>query len=164
MLNGEESVKFAFYSKAKELLGGTYDNFDSYEVEYFKYLGSSQKIMPVPLLFKHMDDNFIYLKGLKVTMEQAMAIKEILNDPEKYGFHLDPKDMYSAVPTFKVEVSEPVLSFADFANKYEINYKILKSHNPWLREPHLANQSKKVYSIQCYNWILYLWPEMKLNQ
>lgn len=85
MLNGEESVKFAFYSKAKELLGGTYDNFDSYEVEYFKYLGSSQKIMPVPLLFKHMDDNFIYLKGLKVTMEQAMAIKEILIQAAESG-------------------------------------------------------------------------------
>ncbi|MGB5274318.1 MAG: lytic transglycosylase domain-containing protein [Flavobacteriaceae bacterium] len=82
---------------------------------------------------------------------RIMAIKEILNDPEKYGFHLDPKDMYSAVPTFKVEVSEPVLSFADFANKYEINYKILKRHNPWLREPHLANQSKKVYTLEIPN-------------
>ncbi|MGB5370865.1 MAG: lytic transglycosylase domain-containing protein, partial [Flavobacteriaceae bacterium] len=75
----------------------------------------------------------------------------ILNDPEKYGFHLDSKDMYSAVPTFKVEVSEPVLSFADFANEYEINYKILKRHNPWLREPHLANQSKKTYTLEIPN-------------
>ncbi|MGB5370121.1 MAG: lytic transglycosylase domain-containing protein, partial [Flavobacteriaceae bacterium] len=31
---------------------------------------------------------------------RIMAIKEILNVPEKYGFHLDPQDMYSAVPTF----------------------------------------------------------------
>ena len=82
---------------------------------------------------------------------RIMAIKEILNDPEKYGFHLDSKDMYSAVPTFKVEVSEPVLSFADFANEYEINYKILKRHNPWLREPHLANQSKKTYTLEIPN-------------
>ncbi len=82
---------------------------------------------------------------------RIMAIKEILNNPEKYGFHLDSKDMYSAVPTFKVEVSEPVLSFADFAHKYEINYKILKRHNPWLREPHLANQSKKTYTLEIPN-------------
>lgn len=34
--------------------------------------------MPVPLLFKHMDDHFIYLKGCKVSLEQATAIKETL--------------------------------------------------------------------------------------
>ena len=59
--------------------------------------------------------------------------------------------MYSAVPTFKVEVAEPVLSFADFAKQYEINYKILKRHNPWLRQPHLNNQSKKKYTIEIPN-------------
>ena len=39
-LNPRESVKFEFYSKAKQLMQGTYDNFDSYQVEYFKCLGS----------------------------------------------------------------------------------------------------------------------------
>ncbi len=82
---------------------------------------------------------------------RIMAIKEILNSPEKYGFHLDKSDMYEGVPTFKVEVAEPVLSFADFAQQYEINYKILKRHNPWLRQPHLNNASKKKYTIEIPN-------------
>ena len=56
--------------------------------------------------------------------------------------------MYSSVPTFKVVLDEPVAIFAYFANKYEINYKILKRHNPWHREPHLNNASRKKYTIE----------------
>ena len=59
--------------------------------------------------------------------------------------------MYNSVPTFTVEIDEPVSSFADFAQKYEINYKILKRHNPWLREPHLNNSSRKKYTIEIPN-------------
>lgn len=82
---------------------------------------------------------------------RIMAIKEILSSPQKYGFDIDKKDMYNAVPTFKVEIDEPVADFADFANKYEINYKILKRHNPWLREPHLNNASGTKYTIEIPN-------------
>ena len=79
---------------------------------------------------------------------RIMAIKEILSHPEKYGFDVKEEDLYKAVPTFKVDLDESVLSFADFAKKYEISYKILKRHNPWLREPHLNNSSKKKYVIE----------------
>ncbi|TVZ14559.1 lytic transglycosylase domain-containing protein [Maribacter sp. MAR_2009_72] len=82
---------------------------------------------------------------------RIMAIKEILSNPEKYGFHIDKDDMYTAVPTFTVEVDTPVSDFADFAQEYEINYKILKRHNPWLREPHLNNASGKKYTIEIPN-------------
>lgn len=79
---------------------------------------------------------------------RIMAIKEILSHPEKYGFDIEKKDLYSAVPTFSVEVNKPVADFADFAKEYEINYKVLKRHNPWLREAHLNNQSGKKYTIE----------------
>jgi hypothetical protein len=82
---------------------------------------------------------------------RIMAIKEILANPEKYGFHIEKKDMYEAVPTFTVEIDKPVSDFADFAQQYEINYKILKRHNPWLREPHLNNGSGKKYTVEIPN-------------
>jgi hypothetical protein len=82
---------------------------------------------------------------------RIMAIKEILANPEKYGFHVEKEDMYQAVPSFSVEVDKPVSDFADFAQEYEINYKILKRHNPWLREPHLNNSSGKKYVIEIPN-------------
>jgi hypothetical protein len=82
---------------------------------------------------------------------RILAIKEILSNPEKYGFELEKEDMYQTVPTFTVEVDTPILNFAAFAKKYEINYKILKRHNAWLREPHLNNASGKKYTIEIPN-------------
>ncbi|MDP5158137.1 MAG: lytic transglycosylase domain-containing protein [Flaviramulus sp.] len=79
---------------------------------------------------------------------RIVALKEILNNPTKYGFNFREKDLYSNVPTFKVEVDTAVSDFSEFAQNYNINYKILKLHNPWLREPHLNNKSKKLYQIE----------------
>lgn len=108
--------------------------------------GSINKFMGI----QKVDDYYDLLLGEETGryVFRIMAIKEILSNPEKYGFEIEKDDMYNAVPTFQVEVAEPVASFADFATKYEINYKILKRHNPWLREPHLNNASGKKYTIE----------------
>ncbi len=82
---------------------------------------------------------------------RIMAIKEIISNPDKYGFDVEKEDFYNAVPTFSVEVDTSVASWADFAKLYEINYKILKRHNPWLREPHLNNSTGKKYVVEIPN-------------
>ncbi|MDO6517159.1 lytic transglycosylase domain-containing protein [Zobellia galactanivorans] len=107
-----------------------------------KYLGIQQVSDYYDLLLGQETGRYVF---------RIMAIKEILSHPEKYGFDIDEEDMYKPVPTFKVEIDEPVLSFADFAQQYEINYKILKRHNPWLREAHLNNSSRKKYTIEIPN-------------
>lgn len=79
---------------------------------------------------------------------RIVALKEILNHPDQYGFNFRHKDLYNTVPTYKVEVDSAVTDFVKFAEGYGINYKILKLHNPWLREAHLNNKSKKQYFIE----------------
>ncbi len=79
---------------------------------------------------------------------RIMAIKEIVSNPDKYGFDISKEDLYTPAPTFNVEIDTAVANFADFAAAYEINYKILKRHNPWLREAHLNNASRKKYTIE----------------
>ncbi|WP_225034748.1 lytic transglycosylase domain-containing protein [Winogradskyella sp. SM1960] len=79
---------------------------------------------------------------------RIVALKEILSHPEKYGFNFNKTHLYKAVPTFKVDVDTAVVDFANFAKQFDINYKILKLHNPWLREPHLNNRSRKLYKIE----------------
>jgi hypothetical protein len=79
---------------------------------------------------------------------RILAFKEILSDPAKYGFNFTKKDLYNAVPTYKVKVDTAVTDFAAFAKRYEINYKILKIHNPWLRDTFLKNASRKEYLIE----------------
>ncbi|WP_370478236.1 lytic transglycosylase domain-containing protein [Tamlana flava] len=78
---------------------------------------------------------------------RIVALKEILSNPGKYGFNFREKDLYSQVPTYKVEVDTAVTDFTKFAQQFGINYKLLKIHNPWLREPHLNNRSRKQYFI-----------------
>lgn len=78
---------------------------------------------------------------------RIVALKEILSNPEKYGFNFREKDLYNNVPTYQVKVDTAVTDFTQFAQKFGINYKILKIHNPWLREPKLNNKSRKLYYI-----------------
>lgn len=81
-------------------------------------------------------------------MFRIVALKEILSNADKYGFNFRDKDLYRNVPTYKVEVDTAVTDFTAFSEKYKINYKILKIHNPWLREPFLNNKSRKNYIIE----------------
>jgi hypothetical protein len=81
-------------------------------------------------------------------MFRIVALKEIMSNPDKYGFNFRVKDLYTEVPTYKVEVDTAVTDFSAFAKAFKINYKILKIHNPWLREPFLNNKSRKQYFIE----------------
>lgn len=107
-----------------------------------KYMGIQQASDYYDLLLGDETGRYVF---------RILAIKEILSNPEKYGFELGKKDLYETVPTFTVAIDTPVKDFASFAKKYEINYKILKRHNPWLREPHLNNASGKKYAIEIPN-------------
>lgn len=79
---------------------------------------------------------------------RIVALKEILSNPKKYGFNFRDKDLYTNIPTYKVEVDTAVADFTQFAQRFGINYKLLKLHNPWLREPHLNNKSRKLYLVE----------------
>ncbi|NNE75928.1 MAG: lytic transglycosylase domain-containing protein [Pricia sp.] len=144
-LEKSTEVACAYLKKWKEKYGSwtlTAASYNAGPGAINKYLGIQQ-----------VDDYYDLLLGQETGryVFRIMAIKEILSQPEKYGFDIGEEDMYKAVPTFKVEIDEPVFSFADFAQQYEINYKILKRHNPWLREPHLNNSSRKLYTIEIPN-------------
>ncbi len=102
---------------------------------------------------QQVDDYYDLLLGQETGryVFRILAIKEILSNPEKYGYVLEEEDLYQGIPTFNVEVDTAVTNFANFAGEYGINYKILKRHNPWLRQPHLNNASRKKYAIEIPN-------------
>jgi hypothetical protein len=81
-------------------------------------------------------------------MFRIVALKEIITNPRKYGFNFSQKHLYSTIPTYKVEVDTAVTDFVKFALKFDLNYKQLKIHNPWLREGFLNNKSNKVYYLE----------------
>ena len=79
---------------------------------------------------------------------RILAFKEILSNPEKYGFFVNQDDLYQTIPTNTIVVDTPIEDFAKFAKQQGINYKILKIHNPWLRDTFLKNASGKKYHIK----------------
>ncbi len=81
-------------------------------------------------------------------MFRIVALKEIMNNPKTYGFNFEALDLYSNVPTYNVTLDKEVTNFTAFAQDYGINYKILKIHNPWLRETRLNNKSGKKYILE----------------
>lgn len=79
---------------------------------------------------------------------RILALKEIMKSPDKYGFVLAPEELYTVLPSKKVMVDSTITDLALFAKSQGINYKILKIHNPWLRDKKLFNVSRKVYQIE----------------
>lgn len=78
---------------------------------------------------------------------RILALKTILETPEKYGLFVSSKEVYPDFNTRLVKVDKPISNFADFAKGQGVNYKILKLYNPWLRETFLTNELGKTYYI-----------------
>ncbi len=79
---------------------------------------------------------------------RILAIKEILNNGSAYGFVVRPTDLYAPYEVREVTIQEGVSDLADFAIEAGVNYNILKSLNPWLRQSYLNNPKRKTYAVQ----------------
>jgi len=79
---------------------------------------------------------------------RILALKEIINNPKKYGFLLEEKDLYTLPKTYTVKVDTAISNITSFAKGYGLTYKEFKIHNPWLRENKLNNKSRKLYEIK----------------
>jgi hypothetical protein len=91
---------------------------------------------------------------LLITTETAryvyriVALKLILQNPEKYNFYISEDEKYPLIPTRKVEIKGSVANFADYAHKQGVSYKMLKDFNPWLRENTLTYSGRKQYWVE----------------
>lgn len=79
---------------------------------------------------------------------RAIALKLILENPEKYGFYIKNEQMYKPIEYKIVKVDTSINQLADFAYNMGINYKVLKILNPWLRDNKLTNKKSKTYMIK----------------
>lgn len=80
---------------------------------------------------------------------RVIAIKEILKDPQQFGFYLDKADGYSPLEDYDlVEVNGAIENLGDFAAQHGISYRMLKVYNPWLISTKLTNRERKTYQIK----------------
>lgn len=78
---------------------------------------------------------------------RILAIREIIENPFKYGFKVDKKHLYQEEKLRYVDVTESVNDLIAFSKKYQINYKLLKRYNPWLRGDKLTVKKGRSYKI-----------------
>ena len=75
---------------------------------------------------------------------RLIAIKEIMKAPERFGFFVEPHELYERIDNvYYVEVDKSVSSWAEFAKQSGVTYRMLKYYNPWLREGKLTVIKKK---------------------
>ena len=80
---------------------------------------------------------------------RIVAIKEILNNPENYGFVINSDEKYPPFDSYStVEVKGAILNLGDFAKKYGTTYRMIKVYNPWLISNKLTNSEMKTYYIK----------------
>ena len=78
---------------------------------------------------------------------RIIVIKEIMENPRKYGFVFRQNDLYSYPSVKQIRVDSTINNLYSFAEENDINYKILKRFNPWLRTSKLPDESRRVYYI-----------------
>ena len=79
---------------------------------------------------------------------RILALKEIMKNSDKYGFRIPNEALYYNIPTKKIVIDSSITDLAKFAKTQGVNYKILKIHNPWLRDKKLTVTTGKKYEIE----------------
>ncbi len=78
---------------------------------------------------------------------RALAVKMIFENPDKYGFYLTEKSFYPEESLKEIKVDATISNLGDWAEDHDINYKILKRYNPWLRKNTLTVKRGQSYII-----------------
>lgn len=97
---------------------------------------------PMDLLLPEETSRYIF---------RIFAAKELMKDPQKYGFRLRKEDMYHTVGYTEHTVDTAIVDLVGFAKQFNISYYQLKNFNVWLRDYQLPNKSGKTYIIKIPN-------------
>ncbi|MDX5480774.1 MAG: lytic transglycosylase domain-containing protein [Hymenobacteraceae bacterium] len=76
-------------------------------------------------------------------MFRILALKEVLGNPERYGFSFSAEHGYNPLPTRQVRVSSSISDLPEFALEQGTNYKTLRLYNPWIKGYRLSVSNGK---------------------
>ena len=131
----------AYLKKAKERLG----TWTLAAASYNRGMAGIQR-----LLYKQQVDNYYDLllgTETKRYIFRILAVKAIVEAPQRYGFFIDEAQMYAPLEYKTVKVDTAITNIASFSKQMGVNYKTMKLYNPWLLQNHLNNKSRKLYHI-----------------
>ena len=76
------------------------------------------------------------------------AIKQVMQHPQDYGFHLPKCDLYPPLPYVTTTLSGQNVDLYEFARKNKTTYKMLRELNPWLNNDKIVNKAGKTYTVR----------------
>ena len=92
-------------------------------------------------------ENILFGEETKRYVFRIIALKNIVESPESFGFYIKEEQMYKPIKYKEIKIDIPLNNLSEFSKDLGLNYKNFKIHNPWLLENHLNNKSRKVYTI-----------------
>lgn len=133
---------------ACKLLKDGYKKFGSWMLSAAAYnmgMGGLQKEMDAQGLTRYVD-----LMLPEETMRYVYrigALKQIMSNPDHYGFRMRDADVFQSYRTKPLEVKESITDLGAFAKKNNTTVRLIKILNPWLRSNSLPNPTGKLYVI-----------------
>jgi hypothetical protein len=64
---------------------------------------------------------------------RILALKLIIEAPEKYGYSLSPSEYYQPVEYKTIFINESIQDLPKFGKSLGVSYQTLKEHNPWIQ-------------------------------
>ena len=79
---------------------------------------------------------------------RLMAVKQVMSEPQKYGFSLRSSDLYPVIPVTKeIAIDSTEVDWVDFAKENDLTYLQLREANHWIRSTTLKNKNGKSYKV-----------------
>ena len=78
---------------------------------------------------------------------RILAVKEVMTNPERFGFKLRPNDLYKPYTFRTVTVDKSIDDLSEFALSNGSNLHEMKVLNPWLRKKNLLVGEGQTYNI-----------------
>lgn len=79
---------------------------------------------------------------------RIIALKNLMEAPEKLGYQLSSTDYYDTIPYRIVQVTQSIPDLVAFAKSHNSTFKHLKTLNPWLVSNSLPMMNNKSYTIR----------------
>ena len=133
---------------ACKLLRGSYNKFGSWTLAAAAYNVGEGRI--IKELQRQKASSYYDLYLPEETMRyiyRIIALKLLYEHPTEYGYFLRKKDLYPPIPTYNLNIDSSITNLPVFAKSMNINYRLLKEFNPWLRSDKLLNPGKKKYVL-----------------
>lgn len=79
---------------------------------------------------------------------RILALKQIMENPDLYGFRLNESDKYKPYSGGVVQVDSSITNLVSFAERLGTNYKTLRTLNPWMVDTRITNRTRKQLDIK----------------